>query len=166
MKNFVRYPLKTRELTSFRNHNMPTKKESGVEKQKAWRQIETITGNLIKSVGHRPDWRTTQDNALSIQVTFSKYEQQFYDVSDADFERWKSYKVAFVVFLVGDCENALVVPADELKKHIKAEHRQPSEEYADYKLHLIKGTDAYAFRELPNLNLIKYHNAYHLLRRA
>ena len=145
---------------------MPTKKESRIEKQKAWRQIEAIVGNLIKPVSYRPDWRTTQDHDLSIQVTFSKYEQQFYDVSDADFERWKSYKSVFVIFLVGDSENALVVPADELKRHIRSEHRQPSEEYADYKLHLIKGGDAYKFRELPNLNLTKYHNAYLLLRRA
>src|ERR1017187_6696515 len=145
---------------------MPTKIEPRLEKQKAWGQIEAITGSLIKPVGHRPDWRTTQDHALSIQVTFSKYEQQFYDVSDADFERWESYKSAFVIFLMGDSENILVVPADELKRHIRAEHRQPSEEYADYKLHLVKGDDAYGFRELPNLNLKKYHNAYRLLRRA
>lgn len=95
-----------------------------------------------------------------------KYEQQFYDVSDADFERWQNYKAAFVVFVVGDPSNILIVPAAELKNHIKAEHRQPSEEYADYKLHLIKGDEAYTFRELPNLNLTKYHNAYRSLRRA
>lgn len=145
---------------------MPTKKEPRLEKQKAWRQIEAITGSLIKPVGHRPDWRTTQDHALSIQVTFSKYEQQFYDVSDADFETWENYKSAFVIFLVGDSENALVVPTDELKRHIRAEHRQPSEEYADYKLHLVKGYDAFRFRELPNLNLTKFHNAYRLLRQV
>jgi hypothetical protein len=51
---------------------MPTRREPRVEKQKAWRKIEAVVGHLVKPIGYRPDWRTTQGNTLSVQVTFSK----------------------------------------------------------------------------------------------
>ena len=93
-------------------------------------------------------------------VTFSKLGQLFYDVSKKDLEQFASYRRAFFVFLAGSNKDVFIVPSPELCEHIKSHGLTASQEYGDYKLHLVRDYRGTYFREIPTLNLALFFNQY------
>ncbi|MCC9078997.1 hypothetical protein FKZ61_023155 [Litorilinea aerophila] len=132
------------------------------EKQEVWKRIEKTVGFTMRQVApRRKDWRESPSGELSVFVTFSKDSQLFYDVQCGDLQQWLGYKRAFVVFVMGTCEEALIIPAQCMKELVKDLTPKGREEY---KLHIIRTGTGYKFREVPGHNLKPFLNNYGLLR--
>jgi hypothetical protein len=130
------------------------------EKRRVRAQVEEIVGPTHQ-VGGRSDWRVTRDESLSVFLTFSKYEQLFYDVSAQDLGEWLSYPRAFVLFVMGDHTDVLIVPARVLKRLLRG---RDTKGYGDYKLHITWMDERIEFRESQGQRLEQYYNSYQLLR--
>jgi hypothetical protein len=139
---------------------MDTRKNGDEEKAQTWRLLDKIVGKTKRVVKHRPDWRFHEETDTSIVVTFSKAGQLFYDVSKKDLERFTANRRAFFVFLAGSHKDAFIVPSQELREQIESYGQTPSQEYADYKLHLVRDYQGTYFREIPSLNLTQFFNQY------
>jgi hypothetical protein len=139
---------------------MSNKENANDEKSKAWRLIERILGQMERTVNHRPDWRVHHETDTSIVVTFSKVGQLFYDVSKKDLEQFATHRRAFFVFLAGGHKDAFIVPSQRLREQIESQGLTPSQEYGDYKLHLVRDYQGTYFREISSLNLMQYFNQY------
>jgi len=135
--------------------------EDAVEaKAKTWRLFEKILGPLRQIVNNRPDWKIHPETDTSVLMTFSKSDQLFYDVSAKDLDEFSSHRRAFFVFLAGSSQEAFIVPSRELREHVESSGLTPSQEYMDYKLHLIRDYRGTYFREIPLLNLAVFLNQY------
>jgi len=130
---------------------MDTTKNGDEEKAQTWRLLDKIVGQTKRVVKNRPDWRFNEEKDTSIVVTFSKAGQLFYDVSKKDLERFTANRRAFFVFLVGSHKDAFIVPSQKLREQIVSHGLTPSQEYADYKLHLVRDYQGTYFREIPSL---------------
>jgi hypothetical protein len=142
---------------------MNANENAAEEKAKAWRLLEKILGKLQPAVNRRTDWRIQRGTDTSVLVTFSKTSQLFYDISKRDLGQFSSHHRAFFVFLAGSSRDAFIVPSRELQKQIESRDLTPSQEYMDYKLHLIRDYRGAYFREIPELNLALFLNQYQLL---
>jgi hypothetical protein len=130
------------------------------EKAKTWRLIEKIVGSMECVVNKRADWKIHQDSDTSVLVTFSKSGQLFYDVSKKDLDEFTTRRRAFFVFLAGSQKDAYIVPSKKLCEQIKSHGLIPSQEYGDYKLHLVRENHEAYFREIPGFNLLEFLNQY------
>lgn len=139
---------------------METKQNAADEKARTWRLLEKIIGNMERVVNHRADWRVHRQTDISVLVTFSKAGHSFYDVSKNDLEQFATYKRAFFVFLAGSHKDAFIVSSQELRAQVKTQGLIASQEYGDYKLHLVRDYRGTYFREIPNLNLTPFLNQY------
>ena len=139
---------------------MHPKENATEEKAKTWRLFAKILGPLEQVVSNRPDWKIHRETDTPVLMTFSKSEQLFYDVSEKDLDEFSSHRRAFFVFLAGSSQDVFIVPTRELRDHIESSGLTPSQEYEDYKLHLIRDYRGTYFRETPLLNLALFHNQY------
>lgn len=140
--------------------NMDAKDNAVEEKTKVWRLLDKILGQTERVVNHRPDWKIHRETDTSIIVTFSKDGQLFYDVSKKDLDQFAAHRRAFFVFLAGSHKDALIVPSQKLHGQIKAHGLSPSQEYGDYKLHLVQSRQEAYFREMPSFDLAEFFNQY------
>ena len=134
--------------------------DSEQEKELVREFLRRLLGEAKQPVGYRPDWLVSKDGSTSVFITFSKDESLFYDVGERDLKSWSSYKKAFVVFLLGTHESALVIPAKTLRAKVAKAGRPASEEYGDHKLHIVRGGVGFFFREVPSWSLVGYFNNY------
>jgi hypothetical protein len=139
---------------------MDTRESSTEEKVQAWRLLDKILGQTKRPVNQRPDWRIHRETDTSVVVTFSKAGQLFYDVSKKDLEQFAAHRRAFFVFLAGGHKDVFIVPSQKLREHIESNGLTPSQEYGDYKLHLVRDYQGTYFREIPSLNLSQFFNQY------
>ena len=130
------------------------------EKAKTWKLVEKILGQTIRVVGRRPDWQIHPGSDTSVIMTFSKQGQLFYDVSKKDLAQFPAYKRSFFVFLAGSHKDVFIIPSHELRSQIEAQKIKHSDEYQDYKLHLVRDYRGTYFREIPTLNLTPFFNQY------
>lgn len=140
--------------------NMNKKENVADEKAKVWRLLDRILGKTERAVNYRPDWRIHRETDTSVVVTFSKLGQLFYDVSKKDLEQFASHRRAFFMFLAGSNKDVFIVPSNDLREHIKLNQLKSSQEYGDYKLHLVRDYRGAYFREIPTLNLAPFFNQY------
>lgn len=139
---------------------MDTKENATDQKVQTWRLLDKILGQTKRVVNNRPDWRIHHETDTSIVVTFSKVGQLFYDVSKKDLEQFAAHRRAFFVFLAGGHKDAFIVPSQKLREQIESNDLIPSQEYGDYKLHLVRDYQGTYFREMPSLNLMQFFNQY------
>lgn len=139
---------------------MDTKERPAEEKAKTWRLLEKLLGKTERGAKHRPDWRIHRETGTSLVLTFSKAGQLFYDVSKKDLEQFASYRRGFFIFVAGSHKDVFIVPLQELRERIMADGLKASQEYADYKLHLVRDFRGTYFREIPTLNLAAFLNQY------
>ena len=96
------------------------------EKSIVRRQVEMEIGPTDQGKKRRTDWRVSRDGLVSFFLTFSKASQLFYDVNGDDLEEWSSYARAFVIFVRGRADDALIVPVKDMDEQLRIHHR-PSE---------------------------------------
>lgn len=125
-----------------------------------WRILDRLLGKTERAVNYRPDWRIHHETDTSVLVTFSKTGQLFYDVSKKDLEQFASHRRAFFVFLAGSHKDVFIVPSHELRAEIKSHGLAASQEFGDYKLHLVRDYRGTYFREVSALNLALFLNQY------
>lgn len=128
------------------------------EKKKVKERVEEFVGSTHQGAKGRTDWRVSSDGTLSVFMTFSKSEQLFYDANRDDLERWLEYPKSFVTFVMGHHTEVLIIPVPFLHEELTRKHKVA--EGGNYKLHLVPQYGGYRFRELPNLDLIQFHNNY------
>lgn len=139
---------------------MDSRESAAEEKVQAWRLLDKILGETKRAVNHRPDWRIHLETDTSIIVTFSKVGQLFYDVAKKDLEEFATHRRGFFVFLAGSHKDAFILPSQILREQIESHDLTPSQEYGDYKLHLIRDYQGTYFREIHSLNLTQFFNQY------
>ena len=140
---------------------MPRNEESRMAKDEVWLRIEEHVGPLV-SVPRRRDWRTNLDDTLSIFVTFSKYHSghdwYWYGIRHEDLENWLAYDSSFVVFILGEADQVLVIPVEILKYHIDKENVSHQEDKHSYKINIME--EDLRIVQLPNLDAMLYLNDY------
>jgi len=139
---------------------MPSNTTSDTEKGAIREYLCRLIGEPKQPVSYRPDLLVSGDGLLCVFVTYSAGEDLFYDVSEKDLVEWDGHARAFIIFLMGNRERALVVPARLLHKELVRAGRSVSDKYGDYKLHLVQQPGVYYFRELPDWELSRYFNNY------
>ncbi len=140
------------------------KKEPSVEKAAVLDVVEGLVGRTRQVAPRRPDWRVSHSGRTSVFITFSNFSEDgdlFYDVSQADLEAWLEYERAFVVFVMGEARNVLVVPVAALRDRVLV-WMKPKER-GNFKLH-VTGTSHLRFSAVPAFALDDWHNAFELLR--
>ena len=136
---------------------------SEVEKGKVWETIEQTVGTMHPESRRRKDWRLSEDGRLSIFVTFSRDDQRFFDVNERDLKEWLSYPRAFIILVLGDHQQVLIVPAREMKRLV--ERRQPTST-GDFKLHVVDRSGGLEFTEVRGCDLMNFYNNYSQLKES
>jgi hypothetical protein len=109
--------------------------ESDKEKKLVVSNLENEMGKFIKPNNRRPDWLIKPNKRLSVFITYSKLEDLFYDVNNDDLVTWLNYEKSFVIFVLGNHEDLLIVPVDTLSSKLYEQHK--STDSGNYKLHVI-----------------------------
>ena len=135
-------------------------KDPTAEKPGVLRLVESHLGPTTQAAPRRPDWRVSASRTTSVFITFSKDDDLFYDVSDADLQAWSDYARAFVIFVMGAADDTLVLPLAVLRERVV--QRMKPKERGNFKLH-ISGSSRLHFREVPHVDLDDYRNAFELL---
>ncbi len=141
---------------------MTPSQSSRTEKDKVWKNIETLVGNAKIHSLRRTDWRETIANNTCIFVTFSEIDQRgysFYDLKQDDLEVWLNHEKAFVVFVVGTSECALIVPVSTICQQLTENHRS-TDRSRNFKFHITQKHDTFVFSELPYFDTHPYLNNY------
>jgi len=148
---------------------MPDSVMSAQEKPKVWETIERQLGPMSKPSSRQHDWRATKDKTVSIYVTFSKYYRQsdcfWFGLKPEHLTQWrKGYKHAFLVFIMGNHSDILIIPLEQIAPYIERANLTLDKNYGYFKLHLTKPTyGRYLFRELPQFDASNFYNNYPLL---
>jgi hypothetical protein len=148
---------------------MPDSVMSAQEKPKVWEAIERHLGSMFKPYTRQHDWRITKNKKISIYVTFSKYYRQsdcfWYGLKPEHLTQLqKGYKHAFLVFVMGNHSDLLIIPLEQIAPYIDRANLTLDQTYGYFKLHLAKSTSGrYLFRELPHFDASNFYNNYALL---
>ena len=128
---------------------MPTTSTSDKEKASVLDYVRRLLGDVTHPVGYRPDWTTSKDGSCSVFVTFSTRDNLFYDVGKKDLDEWSTFPRAFIVFVLGSQDRALVVAVKALRERLLASGCMPSEKYGDFKLHVSAEGESIIFVNYP-----------------
>jgi hypothetical protein len=123
--------------------------------------IESILGVMSTPHSRRRDWLISKDHTLSVFVTFSRSDQLFYDISPTDLDLWQSYSQAFIIFVMGDHREVLIIPLDQLQAIVA---NLDPRGYGEFKLHLVHQSTGYRFKEAQWTDLNRFYNNYSLLK--
>ena len=131
-----------------------------LEKAAVREKVESIIGPTRQEASRRPDWLVSTNRRTSVFITFSKIEQLFYDVNEADVADWRQFPRSFVIFVLGSADSSLVMPVEALEKHVLKRIRP--KERGNFKLHIVD-TGRYRFDEVSYFDATPYHNNFWLL---
>lgn len=131
---------------------------SAYEVHKVREIAEKHIGPLFKHKSRR-NWYTTIDLGTSIYFTFSKYYELqrvwWYGFVSKDIEAMLEFRKAYIILIMGNHKNTLVIPAKIIKLILNNVRRKRD---GNYTMHLVK--DGYAFKEAPSYDLRTYKNMY------
>ncbi len=132
------------------------------EKANIWSKIEELIGETRQHSKRRSDWRVTKDGQLCIFMTFSDEDDNgnfFYDLKQRDIESWKMYSRSFVVFVIQNSSQSLIIPLSIIQDQI-IENRRATDMQGNFKLHIIPRRHSYDFQEFPTLDTKPFFNNY------
>jgi hypothetical protein len=127
---------------------MPRNPKSEARKQRVVSVLEMRTGPLVRKYQNR-DWYCTGESSVELFVTDSK--DLWFDMADKDITEFATHRAGFIIFVFGDVNSFVVIPAKDLEAHI-SEHDGPVSETGNFHFHLERNS----FRELPHWNLQPY----------
>lgn len=127
------------------------------EKGEARNLIEQSVGPLEPVDNRHRSWYKTRDNKFSALITFSKSSQRFFDLHPKDLASLLTYPKAFVVFLLGSRDQALIIPAQRLERLVAG---LPTKGHGEVKLHVVGEFANCKFHEVPGVSLSPFYNNY------
>ena len=134
-----------------------TRSDPKVEKAKVKQQIDQIVGPMASPNRRRQDWLVNTRRDLSVFVTFSQDDPAWFDLNRKDLHSWQSYSRAFVVFVMRDHSEALIIPVPSLAPLL---NNHMLDGGGNFNLHINFRGGRYRFTELPAFDLTPFHNNY------
>jgi len=142
--------------------------ESDARKNKIVLDLQQRFGALERKHPNRHDWYSLKADKIEIFITDSQAhyaERPWFDMERRDIKLLAEHPAGFVVFILGDADTYLVVPAkrlqDELKNYVAGRRKAPRGFY-HFNL-LLPGK---AFAQLPNFDLHPYLKNLQLIQSA
>jgi hypothetical protein len=142
---------------------MPRNPESETRKKQIVSVLRCRLGSLDRNHPHRSDWYSSEDGSVEVFITDSKahFDQRpWFDMKNEDIKELAKHPDGFIIFVLGDDTNYLVVPA----KHLLAELPNYNERITEdgrYHFNIVLGEKG--FKQLPNWNLQQYRNRIELI---
>jgi hypothetical protein len=142
---------------------MPRNPASETRKRHIVSILESRFGSLNCNHPHRSDWYSSKDGKVEVFITDSKAhfnQRPWFDMKDEDIQKLSKHTAGFVIFILGEDTNYLVVPA----KHLVTElpnHNEGLTEDGFYHFNIMLGKKG--FKQLPNWNLHQYRNKIELV---
>lgn len=142
---------------------MPRNPASEIRKKHIVSLLKRRLGSLDCNHLHRSDWYSSYDGKVEVFITDSKahFDQRpWFDMKNEDIKELAKHPDGFIIFILGDDTNYLVVPA----KHLKAEipnHNERITEDGRYHFNIVLGKKG--FKQLPNWHLHQYRNKIELI---
>lgn len=135
---------------------MPRNQVSEQRKKHMVSLLERRLGPLYRGHSRRRDWYSSKQDAVDVFITDSKahYSRRpWFDMKDEDLEELANHPAGFIVFILGDEDCYLVVPARELAEQLP-HHREGLLETGFYHFNLPLGRCS--FEQLPTWDLSQY----------
>ncbi|HRH44455.1 MAG TPA: HNH endonuclease [Pyrinomonadaceae bacterium] len=129
------------------------------EKIKTWKVFEQQLGT-IGWLNHSLDWRITEDSKTSIIIKFSKYDDKshnyWYGFNPDNLEKWSDYEHSYIVFLIGNHQERLVIPIKVFESFIKKANIKLSKGN-QIKLHITSEKERYFFTEFKDFDTSEFY---------
>jgi hypothetical protein len=123
--------------------------------------LESRLGTLERKI--REDWYSSKNGAVEVFVTDSKADygkRPWFDMLGKDLKELSRHANGFVIFILGDVSNYLVIPAKILQEELRNHTTGPTIN-GFYHFNLSKIGDA--FKQLPELKLAQFKEKIDLL---
>jgi hypothetical protein len=142
---------------------MPCNPSSEARKSHIVSLLQGRLGSFERIHPHRHDWYSSKDGKVDIFITDSKahYDRRpWFDMRRKDIKELAGHPAGFIIFILGDDTNYLVIPAQHLRAELQnyREGRSPTKE-GFYHFNLDKSV----FEQLPNWNLHQYREKIDLI---
>ena len=135
---------------------MPRNPQSENRKGHVVSLVQQRLGPCHRKHSNRPDWYSSKIDAVDVFITDSKSTSQhapWYDMKEKDLEELANHPAGFVLFVLGDPQRYLVIPARDLKARLPGHLEGPTED-GYYHFHVVRGKPI--FKDLPAWNLTPY----------
>jgi hypothetical protein len=79
-------------------------------------------GGLARKYFRRPDWYFIEETKVEIFITDSKAhhdQRPWFDMQESDIKELAENPAAFVIFILGEADSFLVIPAKRLEEELK-----------------------------------------------
>ena len=113
-------------------------------------------GQLCRNHPRRLDWYSSKDDSVDVFIADSKarYGQRpWFDMREKDLKALANHRAGFIIFILGDQDCYLVVPAKDLVAQLP-HHKEGLLETGFYHFNLKLGGKA--FEQLPQWSLSQY----------
>jgi hypothetical protein len=137
---------------------MPRNPESEERKNRIVSLLEQRIGPLRHKYHNRHDWYFSKNDKVEVFITDSKahfHERPWFDMKDSDIKELATHPAGFIVFILGNADNYLVVPAQHLNEELKnyiVGRRKAEKGFYHFNLRL----GGQSFTQLPNWKLYSY----------
>jgi hypothetical protein len=135
---------------------MAKNEASEVRKQHIVSLLEQRLGPVCTNHPRRPDWYSSKDGLVDVFITDSKahYGQRpWFDMKEKDIKQLASSPAGFIIFILGDEDSYLVVPATDLLAQLP-HHREGRLNTGFFHFNIVLG--GRAFEQLPDWGLRQY----------
>jgi len=132
-----------------------------IEKQMTWNRLEKNLGKTLIPFEKRKSWKQSVDKKISFHLLFSKFypadSRYWYGIKKDDISLWEIFDRSFVVFVLGDSQEIMIIPALELKKGLENTYIQPTSGNR-YKVHILRENNNFYFLEIKDLEINRHYN--------
>jgi hypothetical protein len=142
--------------------------ESDARKSQIVLDLQQCFGVLNRKYPNRHDWYSIREDKGEVFITDSTAhfdKRPWFDMKHSDIAELAEHPAAFIIFILGEAGNYLVIPAKRFQgelKHYIAGRRKVKKGFYHFNL-LLPGK---AFAQLPNFELRPYLNNLQLIRSA
>lgn len=104
--------------------------ESDARKRAIVSHLDQKFGISARKHSNRPDWYFLKEGKAEVFITDSKAhhnERPWFDMAESDIDELAENPAAFMIFVLGEADSFLVIPAKRLKdelKHYTTDRRQ------------------------------------------
>jgi|HubBroStandDraft_4_1064222.scaffolds.fasta_scaffold748971_1 hypothetical protein len=144
---------------------MPRNPTSEARKHRIASRLESRLGPLEHWHRNRSDWYSSRDGKVDVFITDSKAHyarRPWFDMKTSDVEELANHPAGFIIFVLGEIDNFLVIPALHLKTELKnyaVGRRHANRGFFHLNLSAGKPT----FEQLPNWSLVQYREKMDLI---
>jgi hypothetical protein len=144
-------------------HFMPVNEQSELRKEKILSLVKQRIGACYRNHANRRDWYSSKDGTVDVFITDSKAhfnKRPWFDMKDDDIQELANHEAGFVIFILGDDNDYIVVPARDLAAQ-RPNHIEGLLPTGFYHFNLVLRRPI--FQQLPEWNLKPYFRKIELL---